>query len=364
MHQHKKKILVVIPTLRAGGSEKVIVTILKNLDEQRFEIKLAVFDLSDSVFLDQLPPGIKIIDLDSQKIRFGIIKAAKIIYRWRPDVVFSTLGHLNLMLSIVKGFFPRNTRLVARESSIVSEMIKTYRLPILWRLAVKLFYPRIDLLICQSEAMKIDLVTRFKFPEEKINVIHNPVELVKIREKRNELESSSGFHRNGLSLVAAGRLSREKGFELLIEAIALLGNKDISLTILGDGPMKESLLERARELGVADQVQLVGYVSDPISEFIKADLFVMSSFFEGFPNVLLEALSSGTPVVSVPTKGGVEEIIKDIPDAIVADEISAAALSRSIEIWIGRPSCRVDEGYVKKYSIEQIMPKFEAVLGN
>ena len=115
----RRRVLFLIPTLAGGGAERVAVTLLNHLDRSKFDLSLAVLDTRGAVFLDQLPPDVTFLDLRASRVRYALPKIVRVIRQAQPHVVFSTLGHLNLALSIVRPFLPRQTAYVARETAIV-----------------------------------------------------------------------------------------------------------------------------------------------------------------------------------------------------------------------------------------------------
>ena len=365
MQRAPKKILFLIPTLGGGGAERVMVTLLKHLDRSRFRLALAVVDIRNAVYLKDIPPDVEFIDLGCLRVRYALPKIIALIWKRRPDVVFCTLGHINLALAIVRNLLPNGVRTIARETSIVSENLSAYSSPSIWALLYRIFYHRHDLLVCQSRYMQDDLVGQFGFPPERSIVINNPVDTKQIRKLANTTLDNVDIASDSLLLVAAGRLSKVKGFDLLIEAMALLDRspvpqpKALHLCIMGDGELFDELMQLAIIKGVSDKVSFVGFQSNPYAWFARADAFVLSSRHEGFPNVVLEALTCGTPVIATPAPGGTREILDDVDGCMVAGEITAAALAEAILEWLARPRCRISESAVEPYELARIISQYE-----
>ena len=159
-----------------------------------------------------------------------------------------------------------------------------------------------------------------------------------------------------INFVSAGRLVASKGFDLLIEALALCGNPRLRLTLLGEGPLREKLEALAKSRGVAGQVRFVGFQSNPYPFFFKADAFVLSSHFEGFPNVVLEALTCGTPVIATPAVGGVREILEGVESCVVVGEITAQSLSGAMGSFT--PSVRLPITVVEPFVVDKIVERY------
>ncbi len=355
MTQRRTRLLFLIPTLTGGGAERVVVTLLQHLDRSRFELALAVVDTRDAAFRDQVPADVEFIDLGCRRVRHALTKLVRLLWRRRPDVVMSTLGHLNLALAIVRPLLPGGTRYVARETIVVSQGLTEYSWPQLWAWAYCRFYGRFDRVICQSRDMRDDLVANHALDAKCAVVIHNPVDFERIAVAMASVDRLAAP--NGLlRVVAAGRLVGQKGFDLLLDALALAKRRDLHLTILGDGALREELGARAEVLGIADRVRFAGFLRNPYPTIAEADLFVLSSRYEGFPNVVLEALACGTPVVATPAPGGVREILDGVAGCVVADEVSAESLANALDRW--QPS-RVSASAVDAYAVEHIVAAYE-----
>lgn len=357
------KILFLLPTLRGGGAERVITTLARHFDRRRFQPMLAVVDTTGAAYLDDIPPDVEIVDLKCSRVRYAILRIARLIWKVRPGTVISTIGHLNLALAIIRPLLPRGLRYCARETILVSELVADSRLPSIWRWAYRTFYRRFDLIICQSRAMHDDLRDRHGIPPDRLVVINNPLDTLRIRRLSEEASTprstSAPAGESLLRLLSVGRLTRQKGFDLLIEAIALSGRSDLRLTLLGEGPLRPDLERLAEEHGVASQIEFAGFKVNPYPDFARADAFVLSSRYEGFPNVVLEALACGTPVISTPA-AGVAEILDGAPGCIVTDSISAASLARALrEFTKGR---RVPESVVRPYEVKTIVRRYEDAL--
>ena len=189
---------------------------------------------------------------------------------------------------------------------------------------LRLLYPRANYVICQSEAMASDLCQNFSICRTRLVVLANPIA------KPISLASPSHAGKRR-QLLAVGRLAQEKGFDLLLHAVAAVKVKlpDILLTILGVGPEENRLKELRDQLNLNETVQFAGY-ANPEDYYDRTSVFVTSSRFEGMPNAMLEAAAAGLPIVSTPCCEGVCELLRDAPGTWIAAEISVPALANAI----------------------------------
>ena len=356
----KQKVLFLTPSLHGGGAERVIVTLLKHIDRSKFHLALAVVDARDAVFRDDLPPDIEFVDLGVTRVRYALPRIIGLIWKRRPDVVFSTLGHLNLALSMIRSLLPDGLRYIARETIVVSKLLESYSYPCIWRRLYRRFYKRHDLLVCQSQDMKSDLVKDFCFPTEQTVVINNPVDVQYIKTQAALPLDCSWPDVDCIRLIAVGRLTKQKGFDLLIDAIALLNNPKIHLCILGEGILLDELKQFALTKGVSEQVEFVGFQTNPYAWFAQADAFVLSSHYEGFPNVVLEALACGVPIIATPAPGGIHEILNNISGCIIAEEISASGLANAIGRWLSTRE-QIPDSAIEPYRVERIVAQYESL---
>lgn len=301
-----------MPNLGGGGGERIISILLNNIDRKRFIPELVLLKRTGSNdFLSDLKDDIRIHRLDVNrpiKISFLwlVYKFLQLCYRENPDIVFTGSGQINALLSLFIKFLPKNTSTIARESNIPSVYEKYFFVKFLY----KNFYNNYDQIIVQSDDMYNDLVDNFSIKTSKITKINNPVDFDFIKKK---LESDEVIYKleGNLKLLVAGRLTFQKGFDLLLKELSNIESVDYHLTILGDGEDRDSLMSLSKDLSIESRVSFLGNVDNPYAYMKLSDLFILSSRFEGFPNVVLESLSCGCPVLANNCLGGINEIIQE-----------------------------------------------------
>lgn len=357
----RKRIYFVLPSLSGGGAEKVMLTLLRHMDRKKFDPTLVLVK-KEGQYIDAIPSDIEVIDLNVSKARYALFKLFRQIHVSKPDIVFSTLGHLNLLVALLKPLLPSKTRFVSRESNTVSMENREEKYPKLFDFLYRHVYNRFDLIIAQAHYMKEDLVTNFHIDPDKIKVIYNPVDKDAIEAKLRDIKDQSSPKKHK-KIIAVGRLSRQKGFDLLIEAMALLEEAFV-LEILGDGEERGNLERQIMELGLEKRVTLLPFQQNPYKFMRQSDLLVLSSRYEGLPNVLLEAGICGLPVVAMDTPGGTKELVIESKTGVMVEVYSAVALAEAIQ---KATQATFNKDFIKilfaeTYNIEKIVTSYENVL--
>lgn len=354
----KTKIYFILPSLFGGGAEKVVLTLLKHIDRTKFEPTLVLLNTQGSY---PVPDDISVINLDVQRARYGIFKVAALLRKSHPDIVFSTLGHLNLLMAMIRPFFGKEIRFIARESNTVSLENQTERFSRLFDFLYRQFYNNFDAIITQSQYMKKDLVENYGISGDKIVMIYNPVDVDKIIENMQK-EIAYKLPENKINLIAVGRLSRQKGFDILIESMYLLDDK-YHLSILGEGEEKETLLELVKKYGLQRRITFAGFQDNPHAIMKQSDLFVLSSRYEGLPNVLLEANACGLGAVAFDTPGGTAEIIEPKRNALLISQTTPLALAEAIQnaTDISFDKITIQTMIKERFGVAKILKKYEKV---
>lgn len=354
------KILFLLPSLETGGAERVTATLLRHIDRTRFSPHLALLKAAGPLLSD-LPEDIEPIDLKRSRVRQAVGAIVRTVRSLRPEIVFSSMGHVNAALLLARPLLPSGTRLIARETIVVSRNSREGLFGLLRPFIYRTLYPRFETVICQSGDMRDDLVKAFSLPPENLRIIPNPVDIDRIIRLADEgppppRPSDRTF------LVFAGRLTRQKGVDLLLRALAVLPRKTRHLAILGDGPEKPALQRLAKELGIADEVVFSGMKENPYPYIRSADLLVMPSRYEGFPNILLEAGACGTPVTAFRCPGGVNEIITEGLNGTLAEPENVVELAAAIDqaAAVGWEEKRIREFVQERFGAREITKRYEA----
>jgi glycosyltransferase involved in cell wall biosynthesis len=359
--KQRPRVLLLIPHLGGGGAEQVTAQLARGLSLEKYELHLGLITQKDTG-KEELPPRVGIHALGSSRVCAGAFRLLRLVRRLKPDLILSGMAHLNFLVLLLRPYFPPQTRVLVRQNGTVSALLAFQKNPGFTRLLYRNLYRRADRVICQSPAMAKDLAQELDIAESRLVVLSNPVDVGGIRKVTGEvLWSGPGPH-----LLAVGRLSWEKGFDLLLRALAAVRDRfpNADLTIAGAGPEERALKAQCRKLGLKAAVCFAGYVERPSAYFPGATAFVLSSRYEGLPNALLEAAAGGLPIVALPASEGVVDLLRGQPGAWLAAEISSASLAECLLTALEalKPGERFQHGFIEEFRIDRAIQGYEALI--
>lgn len=296
--------MFVMPDLGGGGAQRVMLTLAGGLDRNVFELHLAVLG-PDRTLADCVPADVAIHEIGAVRLRSGLLRLIRLIGELKPRLVVSVMGYINLALLAARPLLPQGTRLIVREANVLDATFEALPPWIPAAAAYKLLYPMADAIVAPTGRIATELQGCAPRAAGRVVTIPNPVLSDVLYACATPPVRPAG---DGLVLVAAGRLTRQKGFDRLIELVPHLP-PDTHLTIYGDGPDRDALQARIATLGVQDRVALPGFQKELPAAIAGADLFLLPSRWEGLPNVALESLALGTPVIAS-SEAGVEGIVR------------------------------------------------------
>lgn len=343
------KILSIIPSVEYGGAERVLAT-LNNEWSKDNSVKLIIFhnntlayDMCCDIENINCPP----IDGVMGTI-FNIIKrtilVCKIIRIYQPDMIISFLEPANI-ISVISAYITNTV-----EKLTISIRNNPDHYSKLNKGVIKHIYPRIKRIVVVSNGIKNRLVESYNFNPQSIKVIFNPIDVGAISKKSHTKPLNTHF--KNPYILGVGRLVAQKQFEKLIIAYSMIKERNFDLLIIGDGPHREKLYDLIVNLNLKKSVKLMGNIANPFYYMSNAELFVLSSKYEGWPNVIIEAFACNCPVVSFDCPYGPGEIINNEDNGILVPTDDIKILSNSIYSVINNNDLRTKIKKGGKKSIE------------
>ena len=338
------KICFVIPTLTGGGAERVAVTVLGAMDAGRYDRTLYVFSANEGVYFDHIAPGVRVVVATHRSWFLRLWELAAFLRSSRPDIVMPFLSYF--ITAIAARLSGAQARVVFNQGTPTTGFLDdpdfawggALRRRIFIMLT-RLFYSRADAVVVTSRGVADDLIAHYGVPSSKVRVLHNPVDLDAIARLSAAPIDDPQIEHDSPVLAAAGRLAGVKNYPLMIAAVAdVVARRPVYLWILGDGPERARLQALAADGGVGRFVRFLGFQQNPFRYVAKADVFVLTSTYEGFGNVLIEAMACGTAVVATRSAGTVE-IIKDGETGILVEH-DARSIADAVADLLTSPAKR------------------------
>lgn len=350
------RVALLISGLGLGGVQRTMLTLAGGLADRGLAVDLLVPD-ERGPFRDQIPANVRLVNLTRWWLRLPVIRARKrrkallmapaiadYLRRERPAALLSASHYVNLSALWGRALAGTGTRLVISQRTQLSVAITNSKLPILRRRPLlawmtRRYYPRADAIVAVSDGVADDLAAVAHLPRERVVTVYNPTDLAAIAQRAAEPALHPWLEDGGAPvIVAVGRLAAQKDFTTLLRAFARLrAQRPARLLILGEGRLRAPLEALAAELGIADAVALPGYAENPFAALARADLYVMSSRYEGLPGALIQALACGCRIVSTDCPSGPAEILDHGRYGLLTPVGDVEALARAMQTALATP---------------------------
>lgn len=358
------RVMLLLSSLHGGGAERVAVHLLNRCDPSVVDVRMGLLHGSgpfladaDESRIDVSPIGQEWLAFEGKnssfyrphKLAAGAVLAPlnlnRMIRAHRPHVVMSFLKGMNVLTGAVVGGMRRERpRWIVREGNNTDAVIEDELKNGLARRVVKTLtrrsYRAADCFLANSHEMAAGLQRRLDLDPARVRVIHNPIDLAKIR--RLSREPAVGAPERPF-ILTVGRLEYQKAHDVLLRAFAAsAAAKDHDLVILGRGALEAETRALAAELGVADRVRFLGWVANPWAWMAKAKLFVLSSRWEGFPSVVAEALACGAPALVTHCDFGPAEVVEDGKSGWVVPVDNVEAFGAAMDHLVANDALRAE----------------------
>jgi glycosyltransferase involved in cell wall biosynthesis len=332
--EHVMSVAIYLHDLSGGGVERQSLIIAEEFRRQGVDVVLVLHRLGGQL-LDQVPAGLRIVNLSSPRTLLDIPRLARFLRTERPDILLSNLDLNNVAALLAKGLSFSRTKVVICQhnpisSSFVAEQNWLYRcVPLCYRM----LSPLISRAVAVSAGVAKELEELARLPRDRILTINNPVVGPDFQARSQDIVSHPWFDEPRKPVfVTAGRLVPLKDHEMMIRALAIHRKRfDSRLIVLGTGPLQQALADLVVQLGLTTSVGFLGFRCNVLPFFRQADAFLLSSRCEGFGNVMVEALGCGTPVISVRCEHGPAEILDEGRYGVLVNSRDPGALAEAMD---------------------------------
>lgn len=370
--REKIKVYFFLPTLNGGGAERVTINILKGIDRNTFSQKL-ILGNKIGAYIKEVPPYVPVMDLHKKHVRYALLELGKLLRREEPDILFSALGHANLV-ALMSSFLARNaTKVVVSIHTTPSRAAlekRSLKSKLVFRLEPVL-YSRADKVVVVSKGVKNDVEECLGLKKEKIALIHNPIVDYKLIKLSHQRINHPWLNNPDISvIISVGRLSEAKDYSTLLKAFRVVRNKlPAKLVILGEGKARRFLENLAEKLNIESHLEMPGFIENPYKYVAKASVFVLSSTREGLPTVLVEAMACGVPVVSTDCPFGPKEIIEQGINGILVPVRNPKLLAEAIlkvlrNKDLSTKLIKEEKKRAKDFEINKIVKEYEKLFLN
>ncbi len=366
-----KKIAFGVSSLGGGGAERVIVNLANELVAQGYNVDIVV-KYKRGAYLNMLDSRVRVIGLFETYQGSVVKKAMEAFYNYRDYVressaaaILTTNRDFNIHIWILQVLTGSKLPHLFREASTLNGTYFSSNSigSVIGRLLMRVAYRKSSMVIVNSEATKEDLVKKLGVPHKKIEVIFNPVVLRSYKKKYGAARKV--FLGAGPKLVTCGRLVKSKNQGYLIECFSRLLKSwpESELMVIGEGPEKSRLQKKIKDFSLVERCHLIGFVENPEDYISQADVFVLTSLYEGSPNVLSEAMACRVPIVAVDARGGMREILENGKYGELVPEDDMEALVGAIKRQYIDPTPKhiLEEGR-ERFDSRRIAGKYTAAI--
>lgn len=347
-----------LPSLGGGGAQRMVVNLASAFDEAGCHVDLVVAR-KQGPYLRDVRGGVRVISLDAASLRHALWPLIGYLRRERPEAIMATLTSTSMLAVVACKLSRVGSRIVLRQASAIGPRQRPW--------LVRRVYPYADAFVAQSRCMADDLATVVGVPPYKITTIRNPAFRPEIIEHAAEPVEHPWFTDKAPPvIIGVGRLVSGKAFNVLVDAFGKVHAKNpCRLVILGEGEARHTLQMQAERLGLKDDVWMPGFVDNPFKYVARSRVFVLSSRLEPFPNVLVEALAVGTPVVSTRCLGAASEILEHGRWGALVPVGDSDAMAEAIRQNIERPAHNRAElsRHAQTFDYRAVATEYMAVLG-
>jgi glycosyltransferase involved in cell wall biosynthesis len=388
----KLSLMVVIPTIGAGGMERCAEVLLKNFNRETFELEL--IQIFDRKPFYHIPEDITVYILERYRqpqvsgaiahsfpemqsrysdelawLEATAYKLALLIRRRQPDIILAQDFYASAIVLIAKQYLPEQFKIIGSLHNQYSHFLQTVEHGDLYAAMIRRYFNQADRIIAVSQGIAQDLSENFGVRPELIAVIPNPVDLDQIRTLAEEPITEHCWFSEELPIcLFVGRLSAQKGVEYLLQAMALARPlKKFRCVIIGDGEKRSELEALVKQLKLTEDIAFLGRQSNPFKFMHRATCFVLPSIVEGLPYVILEAMACGCPIIATDCAPGVRELLGESQRGLLVPPKDPTTLAEAMLKILQDAEFRERLShsgleFVKRFSAEKVAAEYEAII--
>lgn len=361
------KLALFISSLEGGGAERVMVTLANQFAERGHQVDFLMRN-KIGVYLSEVSPKVRIVDFRKARMIQCLLPLIRYLRAEQPIGVLSSLPYPNMLTVMASRWVHTEANVVVREANTPSMRARGTLLNrkdrTIERLNMKLWYPLADWVVAVSRGVQRDLYRTTRIPKERIVLIYNPSYTQRLLQLRDQPIDHPWFVSDCPPVIlGAGRFYPQKGFATLLKAFAFVrACRPTRLVILGEGPLRPQLEALAHQLGIAEDVSLPGFVENPFAYMRRAAVFVLPSEYEGLPNVLIQAMACGCPVVSTNCPSGPEDILDNGKYGHLVPVGDVEAMANAIMRVLDGDAPQVPEEWLLQFHEERVAQQYLQVL--
>jgi glycosyltransferase involved in cell wall biosynthesis len=362
----ENKLTFFLSSVMGGGAERVFITIANDFASKGMNVDLVLAN-GKGPYLEEISKSVNVVDLSCKQTFSSINQLSLYLQNIKPQVLFSTQMHTNVVALMAVMISSHKPLVVLREANAVQAYESGFKNRIVLLIA-KFLYKKADKIIALHEAMKKEIIDVFHVRDEKITIINNPVSIEKIRKLSKKENQINLFTGGSKFILGIGRLDKQKDFKTLILAYNIIYKKfdNIKLVILGEGILYAEIKNLIENLGLTNQVILPGFISNPFPWIKSAEMLVSTSKFEGFPNVLIQALALDVSVIATNCPGASAEILEygKLGTLISIGDVNGLVKALMANLTVKKDTLfsKGVESSISKYRVENISAQYHALI--
>jgi glycosyltransferase involved in cell wall biosynthesis len=353
----RKKIALLIPNLGGGGAERLVVDFANELADLNYRVDLVVVN-AHGVYKSQVSSKVNLIDLKAKRVLFAIFKLRSYFKHQKPDVIYSALFHMNLAALMANFLLLSNTKIIVSIHNTLSILLKNINsiMAKIFIFLMRFFYPRAFEIIAVSKGVADDLKKIIPKCDNIVVIYNAAISKEKLDKSLENFDHVWITAKNYPVILTIGRLTAQKNYSMLLHSFAKLkSNLPAKLIILGEGELRSKLQQEICQLNLAEDVDMPGFVNNPYPYLKNCDLFVLTSNYEGFGIVLVEALALGTKVAATDCMSGPREILCDGKYGELVKVGDVDGMAYAMEKSLRSTPVVVDSDHLQKFSIEKFV---------